>query len=254
MAIHLYASLVPEALIVSMLAPEEFGAYYAVGTLKKAHGQAMFVEVDPAFRAPGFRIEDGIRRCVPHANGEPKRSVYVAIYRVVEHLPVAALGSLYLATHDGRVAELPKRPPPAAADEGPHLYQEICPVNPLVVSTRGPVSFCRFMMDASATLFALPTLYFADLKLGELAADPERGDGNELPYSNMDHLRQCLIDIRTKTIGTKMVARHHPVVFPYRTVRTGFFFGQGQDLAFYPMPSREDLLRRHYNWWRSAQM
>ena len=254
MSIHLYASLVPEALIVSMLSPEEFGAYYAVGTMKKAHGQAMFVEVDPAFRSDRFRIDDAVRRCVPHANGEPKRSVYVSIYRVAEHLPIAALGPLYLTTHDGRVAELQKRTPPAEDNASLHLYQEICPVNPLVASTRGPVPFFRFMMDSSTTLFALPALYFADLKLGELAADPERGDGDELPYSNMDHLRQCLVDIRTKPISTKMVDRNHPVVFPYRTVRTGFYFGRGQDLAFYPMPSREDLLGKYYNWWRSAQM
>ena len=36
MSIYLYASLVPEALIVSMLPPDEFGTYYAVGTRKKA--------------------------------------------------------------------------------------------------------------------------------------------------------------------------------------------------------------------------
>jgi hypothetical protein len=173
---------------------------------------------------------------------------------VAERLPITALGSLYLATHDGRVAELQKRTPPAEGNASLHLYQEICPVNPLVASTRGPVPFFRFMMDASTTLFALPAIYFADLKLGELAADPERGDGDELPYRNMDHLRQCLVDIRTKAVSTKMVDRNHPVVFPYRTVRTGFYFGRGADLAFYPMPSREDLLGKYYNWWRSAQM
>ena len=47
MKIHLYLSLNPEALIASHLAPEEFGAYLAVGTQKYSRGQAMFFEVDP---------------------------------------------------------------------------------------------------------------------------------------------------------------------------------------------------------------
>lgn len=43
MAIHLYLSLLPEALIASMLSPEDFGTYYAVGSAKKSRGQAMFL-------------------------------------------------------------------------------------------------------------------------------------------------------------------------------------------------------------------
>ena len=254
MAVHLYASLVPEALIASMLGPEEFGSYYAVGTEKKAREQALFVEIDPSFRDPFFKIDEGIARCVPSANGEPKRSVYISIYRVIEHLPISVLGSLYLATNDGRVAELPKAETPVAPPGSLHLYQEICPVNPLVVSTKGPEQFYRFMVSKQDVLFPLPTLCFADLKLGELADDPERGDSGDLPYNNLDHLRQCLADIRTKEVATKIVNRNHPAVFPYRTVQSGFYFGRGDELACYPMPSREDLLGRYYSWWRSAQM
>ena len=66
MAVHLYLSLVPEALIASMLEPEEFGSYYAVGTKKKSSGQAIFLEVDPDFRSKYFRIDEGVSRCVPH--------------------------------------------------------------------------------------------------------------------------------------------------------------------------------------------
>ena len=47
MTVHLYLSLIPEALIASMLTPEEFGAYYAVGSEKKSRGQAIFFEIDP---------------------------------------------------------------------------------------------------------------------------------------------------------------------------------------------------------------
>jgi hypothetical protein len=237
-----------------MLTPEAFGAYYAVGSMKKAHGHAMFVEIDPAFRDPFFQIDEGVKRCVRHENGDPKCSVYISIFRVVEHVPISALGSLYLVTHDGRVAELKKEKPPATRADGLHLYQEICPVSPLVVSTKGPTQFHRFMTDPSEALFSLPALYFADLSLGGLAADPAGGDAGELPYSNVDHLRQCLEELRTKQITTKMVDRNPSISFPYRTIQTGFYFGRGQELAFYPLPAKDDLLGQHYAWWRSAQV
>ncbi len=44
MTVHLYLSMLPEALIASMLSPEEFGIYYAVGSQKKSRGQAIFFE------------------------------------------------------------------------------------------------------------------------------------------------------------------------------------------------------------------
>jgi len=92
--VHLYFSLIPEALIASMLSPEEFGSYYAVGSKKKTAGQAIFFEIDPHFDSQYFRIKEGISRCVPHEDGEPKASTYISIYRVLEHVPVHALGKI----------------------------------------------------------------------------------------------------------------------------------------------------------------
>ena len=94
MTTHFYLSLLPEALIVSMLDPEEFGTYYAVGSAKKSRGQAMFFEVAPTFRHPYFRIEEALKRCVPHEDGSPKASIYVSVYRVLEHVDIDALMSL----------------------------------------------------------------------------------------------------------------------------------------------------------------
>lgn len=254
MSTHLYLSLVPEALIASMLDPEAFGAYYACGTMKKAHGQAMFVEVDPAFRSRDFRIAEALERCKPHEDGRPKSSVYIAVYRVVERIPISALGSLHLTTSDGRVLSLEKRNAPEDVHEGLRLYQELGPTRPMVASTKAPRAFYRHMTDASATLFALPALHFADLRLGELATDPLAGGCDDLPYANMDHLRQCLEDIRARGAATKIVDRNHTIAFPYRLVRSGFYFGNGSDLAYYAMPDRETLLAKHYDWWRSSQV
>ena len=71
MTVHLYFSLIPEALIASMLPPEQFGQYYATGHKYKSKGQAIFFEVDPSFRHGFFPIDEGIGRCTAHpASGD----------------------------------------------------------------------------------------------------------------------------------------------------------------------------------------
>ena len=57
MDVHLYFSLIPEALIASMLPPERFGQYYATGHKFKSKGQALFFEIDPDFRHEYFEID-----------------------------------------------------------------------------------------------------------------------------------------------------------------------------------------------------
>ena len=251
---HLYLSMIPEALIVSQLSPEEFGVYYAVGTEKKAHGQAIFFELDPTFRHPELPIEEGFARCVPHDDGTPKRSVYVSIYRVLERVDLSALLRLYLVTRDGRVLGLGAGDPVSLDDHGLHLYQEIAPVHPLVASTLGPKDFYELIVSKPTTLLKLPAICFVELKLGELAEDPEYGSVGDLPYADIDHLRQCLVDLRTKLVHTKMVDRLSPAAFPYRMLKTGIFVGNEKQLMCFPLPPQEELRSKHYRWWRSANM
>ncbi len=106
MAVYLYLSTIPEALIASMLTPMDFGMYYSVGMEKKSRGQAQYFSVDRGFSSDYFPMSEIDSRCVPHPNGEPKHSVYLSVYRVLEHVPLSAIGKLYLATRDGRVLEI----------------------------------------------------------------------------------------------------------------------------------------------------
>lgn len=254
MSIHLYLSMVPEALIASMLTPEEFGVYYAVGTAKKSRGQAVFFEVDPNFRHDYFRIEEGIRRCVPHEDGSPKASIYISVYRVLEHVPLDVIKKLYLVTQDGRVLSLQSSAELPTETEGLHLYQEIAPVHPLVVSTLGPAEFYELIVKNPTSLLSLPAICFVELRLGELAQDPERGAVRDLPYSSIGHLRQCMVDLKTKNVHTKMVNRIQPASFLYRTIKSGVFVGNEQRLLYFPLPSQEELRAKHYHWWRSANV
>jgi len=254
MDVHLYLSMIPEALIASMLTPEEFGVYYSVGSTKKTRGQAIFFEIEPDFRHDYFRIEEGLRRCVPHEDGSPKRSIYISVYRVLEHIPLDIVQRLYLVTQDGRVLGLESSEEFPKDTVGLHLYQEIAPVHPLVVSTLGPREFYDLIVKNPASLLSLPAICFVELRLGELAVDPERGAVQDLPYSNIGHLRQCLVELGTKTVHTKMVNRIQPALFPYRTIKSGFFVGNQAGLLYFPLPSQEELRAKHYRWWRSANV
>jgi hypothetical protein len=251
---HLYLSLMPEALVASQLTPEEFGAYYAVGSEHKTQGQAAFFEIDPSFRDPFFPIDESLRVCVPHSDGRPKNSVYVGVYRIVEHVPLSALGRLYLATKDGRVLGVDRSPGIDADDPGLHLYHEIAPLHPLVVSALGPKAFHSFIMGDSKKNIAVPALCWVECKLGELATSPEMGEVHDLPYENIDHLRSCLIQLRTKNVSTKMVDRLNASGFSYRTIKNGVFYGTQEGLALYRLPPYELLKSDHYPWWRSANM
>jgi hypothetical protein len=252
MAVHLYLSTIPEALIASMLTPLDFGAYYAVGMEKKSRGQAQYLSVDRNFKSDYFPMAEIDSRCVPHANGQPKHSVYLSVYRVLEHVPLSAVGNLYLATRDGRVLEIaPTRNLPSFPKTF-RFYQEICPVSPRVVSSLDPRQFCSFMTDSKRSIH-VPKIFFAELKLGELAANPETGSTLDLPYPNIEHLRGCLAELKTDpSKGTKTVDRAAPTEFPYRMIENGFFIGDAKELVFYPMPPEKELQTTHYVWWRSA--
>lgn len=254
MAIHLYLSMLPEALIASMLEPEEFGVYYAVGSKKKSRGQAIFFEIDPAFRTKDLQIDEGIKRCVPHPDGSPKRSIYVSVYRVLEQIDPDAVKKLYLTTPDGRTLGIDQSPTIPENGVGLHMYQEIAPVHPLVVSTYGPQDFYDLIIRHPTSLLSLPAICFAELRLGELAENPEFGDVADLPYANIDHLRQCLSELATKTVHSKMVDRIHPGSIPFRTIKSGFFLGNQKKLIYFGLPSRDELRAKNYNWWRSANM
>jgi hypothetical protein len=252
MKTHLYFSLLPEALIASQLTPEQFGQYYATGPRYKSKGQAIFFEVDPAFRHAAFNIDEALKLCVPHPDGTPKNSVYVSMYRVLEHIPVSALGKLYLSTAHGHTLGLTRADSLPKEEAGLHLYHDLAPINSLVVSAQGPRAYYAGITSTPAKFIRFPGLCFVELTLGALATDPTNGPVGDLPYSFMHHLREALLQVSTTGKQSKLVHRVHSPEFPYRTVQSGFYAGNGPDLAFYRMPSHDVLREEHSAWWRSA--
>jgi hypothetical protein len=254
MTVHLYLSLIPEALIASELSPEAFGVYYAVGTQKKSRGQAIFFEIDPKFRSDFFNIKEGIERCTMHEDGSPKASIYISVYRVLENVPMKAIGELYLTTQDGRTLKIEKSTKLPEDGDGLHLYREISPVSPMVVSSLGPKSFYELIVKEPTSLIKLPAVCFAEKRLDDLADDPINGLAGDLPYKNVEHLRSCLISLKTKSVMTKMVDRLPINGIPFRMIKNGFYVGNQKKLLYFPLPEEKELVEKYYQWWRSATM
>jgi hypothetical protein len=254
MKAFVYLSLIPEALIASHLPPEQFGHYFAVGPQNRSRGQAIFFKLTDSYAAAqlvALRIDPALNRSSP---AEPRRSLYLSVYRVLEQTPVEALETLHLATVDGRVLTLQHQPHPAEDDARFHLYQELCPATPRIVSLLGPQTLARHITDSSQRV-SLPAVVFADLRLDGLSRDPDDRDVNNLPYGNLEHLRDCLRELRTKPNKmAKTVIRdlqHHLL---FRTLRRGFYVAAqgGDSFRYFPMPTREELETVHAKWWKSA--
>jgi len=253
MSKYIYLTCNPEALVASMLPPQNFGYYLSTGTKKRNKGQSIFFEVDLDKIENLIDMESLNKRCVAKPDGSPKSSVYLAVYRVLETIPVSALKSLYLTTDHGIVLELHKEE--YNKDKEPqnalHLYQELCPVNPLVASSLPPSVFLKRLTDRSIPI-VLPKLFFVELKLGELATDPMGGSAEHLPYSNIGHMRDCLEIIKGEyEKHMKTVHRLFSGELLYRTIDTGFYVGAKDEIAFYPYPKMSDLEDINYEFFRA---
>jgi hypothetical protein len=251
MAIYNYLSLVPEALVVSMLEPEAFGTYLATGTKKRSHEVALYFDLKSDLKSDYFGLEEASRHCVPHPDGAPKRSVYVSIYRVLEHVPLDAIGSLWLTTRDGRVLELKQGSVPPSFSGRYHLYQELCPVTPLIASTKAPADFCRFITDPAVRI-SVPKICFFELNLGELQDDPAARRSDTPDNERTAHLRNCLMELADKRKTTKTVNRIQSGNLSYDVIKSGYFVGDHSSLLYFPFPSHDELEARHHDWWRSA--
>jgi hypothetical protein len=252
MQTHLYLSLTPESLVMSMLPPAEFGPYLAIGTEERARGPAMFFDLKPGFASEAFDLAEAATRCVPYPDGRPKRSVYLAVYRVLERVPLDAVNSLWLITPDGRVLALQQAPLPVGFPGRYHLYRELCPLPPIVASSLPPDDFCRYLTDPAKPVSA-PRLCFVELELGGLADDPRSGATANLPYWYLEHLRDCLLQVQAGK-ATKTVERLPEEEFHYRCVKNGFFLGDQTGIRYFPFPARDQLETDHYVWWRSANI
>jgi hypothetical protein len=252
MSKYVYLTSTPEALVASLLPPDGFGMYLSTGTKKRNKGQTIFFEVDLNKIENLIDMESLNKRCVAKEDGSPKSSVYLSVYRALELIPTSALKSLYLTTDHGCALELKRAPYDKSKEshKALHLYQELCPVTPLVASGLAPSAFLKRLTDDSIPI-SLPKLFFVELKLGELADDPLSGSAEHLPYSNIGHLRDCLEILRGEyEKHMKTVQRIFSGTLLYRTIETGFYIGAKDEMVYYPYPGMKQLEDINYEFFR----
>ena len=253
MAVHYYLTVFPmEAMVASQLDPEHFASYMALGDRKAAAEQLMFIEVTGGF-GDYFDWEFAEKKCVPHSDGRPKNSLYLSVYRVLENVPLDALGTIYLVTKDGRSLPIEKQEYKAPGDwVGYSLYREYCPMSPLAVSTLNPKNYGEYMTDPLNKVH-VPSIMFADLKMGDLDDIENSGNVGQIYDRNLDHLRDCVTSLKAGTRKmTKIVDRSNFSASFYQIIDNGLYVASGEGIVMYPMPDRGALKKIDYDWGRSA--
>ncbi len=250
---RLYLSMIPEALVASMLPPKKFGRYLAVGSHKRSSGMALYFEIDPDFKSDFFDMDIVKERCVAHEDGSPKRSLYLGIYRVLEHIPLEALGKLYLTTRDGQVLALEQGDLPAESPAEHYLYDEICPVHPLIASTLDPDAFSRFVTSPHSPL-CMPKICFADLDPSVMIGPDRTAESLPALHNLPERIKECFRELDSAGKPTKTVDRTRSFTFRWNHIKNGYFVGDGKILLYYPFPDQDTLDRDHHQWWRSAML
>jgi len=253
MKTYIYLSVLPEALIGSMLPPPEFGAYLATGTKKRNKGQAVFIEIDPEKLSSSIDLNYLKSKCIAKPDGSPKSSVYLSVYRVLESVPMNAFKSLYLTAENGVVLELEGVEYDKNKEEKNilHLYQELCPVSPQIASTLSPSEYLKALTDGSLHI-VLPKLLFADMKIGDLEKNIPGEVVDYLPPRHAEHLKDCIEILKNEENKLmKTVQRTFSGILLYRTIRSGFYLGCKDDMIFYSFPTMEELINKNYEFYRS---
>lgn len=257
---HLYAIMHPNpSLVASQLEPLDFGRQYSVGTKRYYQGKLLFIEVDPSFRHEYFPIDEYLAKTVTKPDGSPKRTKIISSYRVLEHLDLNALGSLYAVTVSGATLKIDKQEYVASADESGsvRLIQEINPLELLVATTLDHQAFGALLTSENNPKGA-PKLFFTELDL-DVQGFLKGWESNPflpapIPGIHPQKLSVALkflqgsTEYKTATLGLASVLDD----VLYRSLKKGFFLSHGEKMNYYPFPSEATLQKDHFAWYKST--
>lgn len=255
---HLYMIVFPiNALVSSQLEPSAFAAHYTYGSKRHFRGKVIFTELDLNFRNEYFNIEEYLEQTVPHEDGKPKRTKFIASYRVLEHVPLSVIKKLYLVTTDGHALGLDS----ANYDEDEHepkirIYQEITPLTNLVASKFNQREFGKHITQESDAKGA-PKLCFTQFKLDAEQFIEENKNRDlivsPIPENNPYRLMDCLTELKeieSKNLKTVTLSSALADI-SYRLIDHGFwFFDRNGEILYFPMPSEEEIEDNHYDFYK----
>jgi len=256
MAIHYYLSIFPmEALVASQLDPIRYGSYMATGSKKGSQEQVIFIEIKGGFSGD-FDWKYADIKCITHPNGELKRSVYLSVYRVLERFPLNALGTMYLTTRDGRSLAIEKQqyqPPPPDGNDF-YVYQELCPINPVIVSRLAPREFGVYITDQRNKIY-MPAIVYTDLKVINFDDPVKTGHIGTLYDGKIPHLKQCISEVNGPDGKTnKTLTRTHVESFAFQTIKYGLYVFNTENIFMYRMPTADEIKNIDFHWGKSANI
>lgn len=255
---RLYMIVYPtNALVASQLDPDQFAQHYTIGSTKHYQGKVIFAELDPKFRDPYFEIDKYLKE-TERKDGLPKKTKFICSYAVLEHVDLKAMKALYLVTTSGKALKLESKPYTAKNEPGlVRIYQEITPLTNLVASTLDQRAFAKYLTTETKSKGA-PKVCFTQYEFNVKEFEDANKDHPVLhcpiPETNPSLLHLYLQELEkdpkkaTKTINLNSTLDEAS----YGLIRHGFWFADGKELVFFPMPTVAELSKNHYDWWRTA--
>ena len=255
---HLYLIMWPNyALVGSNLPPNEFGKHYTLGSSRYFHGQVVFAEIDPDYRHDFLKIDNYIDQIVPTEADKPKRTKFIATYRVLEHVELSAFQDLYITSTIGKVLPLSSKPYDKEHESGYlRTFQELAPMRAIVLSWMSPPEFGEYITDPQQPKSAPKVLFNQiDFDIDEFLTGLEADPFHKSPIPNVHphKLREQILEVRgnpNKRIkGISLDAAFGQMAFTQ--LRTGFWIAHHKELLFYPIPTMEELQDEYYEWYKS---
>ncbi len=253
---RLYQILYPNnSLVASQLTPEQFGKHFLVGTARHYEGKVIFTEVDANYRHDFFNIDEAMSAVFPHEDGRPKATKFISSYRVLEHIDLNAIKSLYLVTSNGRTLELKQ-----GTHDTPHqpgfirTYAQICPTTVLSMTKLDATEYARYITDPSHNKW-VPKLFFTQIELPveQFLQDFEESPfmAPPFPFVHPAKLRDSILELKKTDKESKGISLNSEMEkIPYTKIRHGFWLAQGQKSLFFPMPATETIKKENHQFYK----
>lgn len=255
---HLYMVVHPNhSLIASQLDPEKFARHYTQGSTRYFEGRLIFVEIDPTFRHPYFKIDHAFSELKPHEDGRPKATKFISSYRTLEHMDYDAMGKLYYCNSLGDYVELEAGeyfPSPPNGDL--NIFLEINPIKMVVLTKYNFQEYARYITNPEMPKGA-PVMFYTELDFNPESFLREFQENPFIrcfvPGIHPARLREAIIEVQSKPgKNVKGLSLDCPVDrISYKYLKEGFIFASEKKMKYYPLLPLNEVERKFYKFWKN---
>ncbi len=254
---RIYQILYPNnSLVASQLDPEQFGKHFLVGTARHYEGKVIFCEVDANYRNDFLAIDEALAELRAHEDGRPKATKFISSYRVLEHIDLDAVKSLYLVTANGQTLELKQGIHDKSHQPGlVRTYAQICPTTILSMTKLNADEYTRYITGSRHSKW-VPKLFFTQIELPIEAFLKEFEEhpfmAPPFPFVHPAKLRNAIMELEETDKDAKGISLNSEMEkIPYTKIRHGFWLASDQKNLFFPMPDIDQIRKEHYQFYKA---